>query len=133
MPVKILLIDDEPDYSETMEFWLMAHGYSVRSASSGMDGVEAIRRERPDIVFLDMQMPGMDGVETLKEIRKEFHDLPVIMVTAYATEEKKGEAMSVGVDDFFPKGADFSEAARLIAECLIKKSEVKSQRLGVRK
>ncbi len=120
MPVNILLIDDETDYSETMGFWLMANGYNVRSASSGMEGLEAIKREMPDIVFLDMQMPVMDGIETLRAIRSEYFDLPVIMVTAYATDEKKREALSIGIGGFFPKGADFSEAAKLISEVLAK-------------
>lgn len=118
MAINILLIDDETDYSETMEFWLMANGYHVRSVSSGKDGLEAIQRERPDIVFLDMQMPGMDGIETLHAIRREYRDLPVIMVTAYATEEKEKEAMSLGASGFFAKGADFLEAAKLISQAL---------------
>lgn len=122
MPVNILLIDDETDYSETMGFWLMANGYSVRSAPAGRDGLETIRRERPDIVFLDIQMPEMDGIETLKTIRNEYYDLPVIMVTAYTTDERKKEAMEIGINGFFEKGADFSEAARLISEVLAKVS-----------
>ena len=118
MSVKILLIDDETDYSETVGLWLMAHGYHVRSAASGRDGLEAIEKDRPDIVFLDMLMPGMDGIETLRMIRKEYHDLTVIMVTAYATDEKMREAARMGISGVFPKGADLSEAARLISAAL---------------
>lgn len=118
MPVNILLIDDETDYSETMQFWLMAKGYSVRTCASGMLGLKAIKEERPGIVFLDMQMPEMDGIRTLRVIRSEYPDLPVIMVTAYATEEKKREAMEIGAGGFFSKGEDFNVAARLISEVL---------------
>lgn len=118
MPVNILLIDDEADYSETMGFWLMANGYKVRSASSGMDGLEEVRKERPDIIFLDMQMPVMSGIETLRNIRNMYPDLSVIMVTAYATDEMKGDALEIGVSGFFAKGGDFQEAARLIAKAL---------------
>lgn len=116
----ILLIDDETDYSETMAFWLMAKGHTVRCASSGEDGVKAIENRCPHIVLLDMLMPGMDGIETLKKIRQEHPSLPVIMVTAYAEEEKKIEAQLLGVSGFFSKGDDFSEAARLIAGAINK-------------
>lgn len=118
--VNILLIDDEPDYSETMGFWLMAKGHKVRSASSGMEGLEAIEKDKPHIVFLDMQMPEMDGIETLRRIKERWPDLPVIMVTAFSTEEKKREAVRMGASEFFAKGEDFSEAARLISEALKK-------------
>ena len=118
MSVKILLIDDETDYSETVGFWLMAHGYQVRTASSGVEGLRAIEEELPDIVFLDFLMPGMDGIDTLREIRGKHLELPVIMVSAYASEDKMKEAGSIGISGIFSKGAELSEAARLITETL---------------
>lgn len=118
MSVKILLIDDETDYSETMRFWLMANGYKVSTSPSGMDGMEEIKKEMPDVVFLDMQMPVMDGIETLRNIREAYPDLSVIMVTAYATDEMKRDAIEMGVSGFFAKGEDFREAARLISKAL---------------
>lgn len=120
MAINILLIDDETDYSEMMAFWLMANGYFVRSAISGEEGLDAIRGNLPDVVFLDMQMPGMDGVTTLRKIRMEFQDIPVIMITAYSTEEKKKEAEQVGVNGFFSKGDDFINAAKMMSDILCK-------------
>lgn len=116
--INVLLIDDEPDYSDTMGFYLMAKGYKVRTAPSGRDGIEEIKKERPDIVFLDFLMPGMDGVETLKEIRSFEKELPVIMVTAYASDEKVQTAKSFGISGIFPKAEEFTVAARLIGEAL---------------
>lgn len=116
--IKVLLIDDETDYSETMGFYLMAKGYKVRTASSGRAGIEEIKRERPDIVFLDFLMPEMDGVDTLREIRSFDKNLPVIMVTAYASDEKLQTAKSFGISGIFPKAEDFTVAARLIGEAL---------------
>ena len=118
MSVKILLIDDETDYSETVGFWLMANGYQVRTASSGIDGLKAIEDDVPDIVFLDFLMPGMGGIETLREIRRKNTELPVIMVTAYAAEEKMKEAEKMGISGIFPKGAELSEVAKMISETL---------------
>lgn len=120
MAINILLIDDETDYSEMMAFWLMAHGYSVRSVTSGEEGLKALRENLPDVVFLDMQMPEMDGVTTLGKIRKEMQDIPVIMITAYATEEKKQEAEQIGVNGFFSKGDDFINAAKMMSDILCK-------------
>jgi DNA-binding NarL/FixJ family response regulator len=117
--LSILIIDDEPDYSETMRFYLKAKGFrNVRCAGSGRAGVEEIKRERPDIAFLDFMMPEMDGVDTLRKIREIVPGLPVIMVTSYATEAKVKEATGLGIAAIFPKSEDFSVAARLITEAL---------------
>ena len=119
MSVKILLIDDETDYSETVGFWLMAHGYQVRTASSGIEGLRAIEEELPDIVFLDFLMPGMDGLAILREIRGKHLELPVVMVSAYASEGKMKEAVRIGISGIFSKGTELSEAARLINKTLM--------------
>ncbi|MBI1910776.1 MAG: response regulator [Deltaproteobacteria bacterium] len=115
---RILLIDDETDYSDTMGFYLKAKGYRVRTAQSGQEGIEEIEREKPDIVFLDFMMPIMNGAETLKKIREAHTDLPVIMVTSYASEKLIDEATGLGITAIFPKAEDFSIAARLIQEAL---------------
>ncbi len=113
--IKILIVDDEEDYSETMEFWLMAKGYDVSTVSSGIKAIEYLKTgELPHIVFLDILMTGMDGIETLIEIRKSHPRLPVVMVTAYASDEKKDAAKKIGASGFFSKADDFSQAARLI-------------------
>ena len=113
--LKILIVDDERDYSETMGFWLMAKGYDVKTVTSGKAAIEYLSGQgMPDIVFLDILMPGMDGIETLAEIKKILPSLPVIMVTAYASDERKEAARSLGAAGFFAKADDFSLAARLI-------------------
>ncbi len=122
--IKILIVDDEEDYAETMEFWLMAKGYDVSTVPSGMAAIEYLKNNPlPNIVFLDILMPGMDGIETLTEIRKMHPKLPVIMVTAYASDERKGAAKQMGANGFFAKADDFSQAARLIKLTLEKLEE----------
>ncbi len=119
--LKLLIVDDERDYSETMGFWLMAKGYEVMAVPSGREAIDFLStKPAPDIVFLDILMPGMDGIETLAEIKKIRPDLPVIMVTAYASEETKNEAKRLGASGFFAKADDFSLAARLIKSTLEK-------------
>lgn len=116
--IKILLIDDESDYSDTMGFYLKANGHKVRAAQSGSAGLDEIGREMPDIVFLDFLMPAMNGVETLKKIREISQTLPVVMVTSYASDELQENAKRLGITAIFPKSEDFSIAAGLIKEAL---------------
>ncbi len=116
--INVLLIDDESDYSETMGFYLKSKGHRVRTADSGAKGLEEIRRELPEVVFLDFLMPGMNGVETLRGIREISPALPVIMVTAYAQAELVLEAAALGITAVFPKAEDFSQAAVLINKAL---------------
>ncbi|MBI5642484.1 MAG: response regulator [Deltaproteobacteria bacterium] len=125
----ILLIDDESDYSDTMGFYLRAKGHNVRTAQSGRAGIEEIKKECPDIVFLDFMMPEMNGVETLKGIRGLKPLLPVIMVTSYASDELMEEAASIGISSIFQKADDFSLAARLIQETLEGRAESSAMRI----
>ena len=86
---KILLVDDEVIFAEPIEFWLKTKGYDVRVATNGRDAIDMIKKNRPDIVFLDLRMPVMNGIETLQEIRTFDADLPVIIITVeYANKEK---------------------------------------------
>lgn len=123
--IRILLVDDEPDYAETMTFYLKAKGYLVATAENGEEALSLLATGIPEVVFLDVMMPGMDGIETLRRIRQTQPNLPVIMVTAYSSEENMREAQRLGAVGFFPKGGDFSQAAVLIQQALqgMKKGE----------
>jgi len=118
--VKILIVDDERDFLETMSFWLKSKGYIVNMADNGTAAVESIQQDSPDVVFLDVVMPGMDGIETLREIRKISPELSVVMVTAHTSNKKITDAEELGVAGFFRKSADFSHAAKMIQVCLDK-------------
>jgi len=124
--INVLIVDDEPDYSETMEFWLLAKGYKVAAVPSGMAALDYLKNNpAPHIVFLDILMPGMDGIETLEELRKIYPRLPVIMVTAYASDEKKNEAKKLGANGFFSKTDDLGQAARMIKSVMEKLEKIK--------
>ena len=123
--MEILLVDDEMDYAETMAFWLKAKGHRVITVGSGEEAISLLEERRvsptpqfPHIIFLDIMMPGMDGIETLRRIREIHPAVPVIMVTAYVSEERMQEARALGAFGFFHKEADFSNAARLIEQAL---------------
>ena len=81
--MKILVVDDEQPIRETLEMFLREKGYEVVTSEEGGKALEIVQRERPDIVILDIRLPGMDGLEVLQRIREKTEGIPVIMITAY--------------------------------------------------
>jgi CheY-like chemotaxis protein len=116
--VKVVLIDDEADFTTSMSFWLKSKGYNVFSANSGQEGIELIKKENPNIVFMDLNMPVMDGAETLKHIREFNKDLPVVMISAYVDDKRIIEARAYGFSGVFFKGKDFEEGLVLLEAAL---------------
>lgn len=119
-PTRLLLVDDEPDFLESMEFWLQSKGYLVKLVSRGEEALKIIRAEPPDVVFLDIDMPGMDGIETLRGIREFNKEIPVVIVTGYPSSKYVVETDQLGISGFLPKDSDISEMTRMI-ETLLKR------------
>jgi len=117
-PIRVMVVDDEKDFLFTMDYWLRSKGYDVITAANGSEALEIITKSPVDIIFLDMHMPVMDGVQTLKKIRELDKDVPVIIITAYAADEKRIEAEKYGVSGLFYKDKDFTESATLIETVL---------------
>ncbi len=101
-PAKILVVDDETNLRTLVGSYLRAEGYEVVEAADGLEAVDSVRRRRPDLVVLDVRMPGMDGIEALRQIRT-FSEVFVIMLTARAEEADKVIGLSVGADDYLTK------------------------------
>ncbi|TBR18430.1 response regulator [bacterium] len=116
--IKVLVTDDEADFRQVMVFWLNSKGYEVAQADSGETALKAIKDNPPDIVFLDLNMPGMDGVDVLKEIRQFNNDLPVIIISAYVESARLKEAEPYGVSGIFYKGGDFKDGLNLLETTL---------------
>jgi len=114
-PIQILLVDDETDFTEPIAFWLKSRGYAVTTAANGQLAVEAVKKSRPDVVFLDINMPVMDGLEALRNLRTFDKELPVIMVTAaFGSEDKITRAKQLGVSGFFAKNYTFDQLIQMI-------------------
>lgn len=99
---KILIVDDEPQLRRVMKAALAKQGYIVAEARNGEAALEALRKERSDLVLLDRNMPGMSGVECCRAIR-EHSDLGIIMLTVRKAEEDRIEALDAGADDYVTK------------------------------
>src|SRR5512146_2904128 len=99
---KILVIDDEPSITNLVSAYLKPEGYEVFTAADGPAGLKAARTFKPDLVVLDVMLPGMDGIELLTRLRRE-SDVYVIMLTAKAEETDKIVGLSVGADDYLTK------------------------------
>jgi two-component system KDP operon response regulator KdpE len=113
----ILVVDDEPQIRRVMRSTLSAHGYVITEAMTGEDGVESARKTRPDLVLLDMNMPGMGGLEACKEIRRST-DAPIIMLTVRNAERDKVMALDAGADDYVVKPFGIEELLARIRSAL---------------
>lgn len=100
---KILVIDDEEGIRSLLDTLLRRKGYEVVLADSGQKGLNLFRRERPDVVVLDLKMPEMDGVTVLKEIRRLALSQPVIVLTGAGTPENEQQVQALGVTEFVEK------------------------------
>jgi len=99
---KILVIDDEPSIINLVSAYLKPEGYEVYTAADGNSGLKAARAFKPDLIILDLMLPGMDGIELLSRLRRE-SDVYVIMLTARTEETDKIVGLSVGADDYVTK------------------------------
>ena len=98
----ILVVDDEPQIRRVMRTTLTTQGYVVRDARSGEEALERLREEKPDLILLDVNMPGMGGLEACRVIRSS-SDAAIIMLTVRDTEQDKVEALDAGADDYVVK------------------------------
>ncbi len=103
---RVLVVDDELVVRDSLKEWLVVEGFSVDMAQSGEEAIELLSVNEYGLMLLDIKMPGMDGVEVLKIAKEMREDLPVLMMTAYATVETAVQAMKIGARDYLMKPFD---------------------------
>ena len=121
----ILVVDDDPDLVETVAMMLEAKGYEVGKAYDGLEGEEAIKKRRPDVVVLDVMMPRKNGYQLCKELKsnKWTQEIPVILLTAVGeavptTSYSHAEGMAVEAEDFIPKPVDAATLVEAVERLL---------------
>lgn len=121
MGKQVLLIEDEPNIIEAISFILSRSGWEVRTHSHGHDAMQVIKAQNPDVLILDVMLPGKSGYDVLRELRADadFADLPVLILTARGQMKDRAMAQEAGASDFMTKpfaNADVVEALdRLVA------------------
>lgn len=114
---KILIVDDEPQIRRTLRAALVPHGYTVSDARSGEEALEVVREEKPDLVLLDLNMPGMGGLEACRLIR-ERSDIAIIVLTVRQAEKDKIQLLDAGADDYVTKPFSMPELLARIRAAL---------------
>ena len=123
MAYGILVVDDDEDVAETIERTLLRADYDVRVAHRGAEALDMARQRKPDLVILDIMMPGMDGVEVARHLRAnpEWSGIPILCLTAKTEISDKIEVFGVGVDDYLTKPFDLREL-ELRVKALLRRS-----------
>jgi DNA-binding response OmpR family regulator len=102
MSKKVLVVEDDPTLVETLEYNLTRQGYTVHTATDGLAALQTARQESPDLIVLDIMLPGLDGFEVCRILRQEM-SVPVLMLTARTDEVDKVVGLEVGADDYMTK------------------------------
>ncbi|MCX6078581.1 MAG: response regulator transcription factor [Chloroflexi bacterium] len=103
MPETILVVEDEPSLQETLAYNLQKQGYTVESAGDGRIALDIARRLKPDLILLDIMLPGLNGVDVCKTLRRENFQAPIIMLTARDDEIDRVVGLEIGADDYVTK------------------------------
>lgn len=125
-PVRVLVVDDEAVLAELLGAALRHQGWETRTAGNGWEALDAAREFTPDVVVLDIQMPGLDGMETLERLRKTSPHLPVLFLTARDAVADRVAGLRAGADDYVTKPFDLDEVVARI-DALLRRAGMSAQ------
>ncbi len=102
---KVLLVDDDKLIDKMISTFFLSRGISTEIAMNGKEGIEVLKKIRPDAIILDLMMPGMDGFEFCEQVKKneQLKDIPIIVISAFCTEDNIKRILALGACDFFKK------------------------------
>jgi adenylate cyclase len=131
MATRIVLADDNEPFREVTAQLLERHGYSVVTAPNGRRALQAVWQHNPDVLILDIMMPGMSGIDVVKQVRDRDPLMGIVMVTAFGSEEVAVKALTAGADDYLIKPLDYQEAfirlERVVERSLLRREKVRLQ------
>ncbi|MFH1350011.1 MAG: response regulator [Pseudomonadota bacterium] len=125
--MKMMLVDDEERFLSTTKKLLEKKGYDVLTATSGAEALEKVRAQNIHVVILDVKMPGMDGIDTLKEIKRLYPLVEVIMLTGHATVESAVEGLKSGATDYLVKPTEVAELILKAEEAFEKRKRLEDK------
>ncbi len=123
--IKVLIVDDEVALANTLAQRLQMRDLKVGTAYDGEQALAKLKIDKPDVIILDLRMPGMHGMEVLREIKKVSPDIQVIVLTGHGTDKDEEEAKRLGGFDFLKKPADIETLSRKIKAAFKEKCERK--------
>src|SRR6267142_4077447 len=115
---KILVVDDEQSMAQFLAIVLRKEGYQVSTVSNGKDALEKVKAEPFDVVITDIKMPGMDGIQLLQQIKKHDPSLPVVIMTAYASQQSAIDSVNQGAFQYLIKNAKNDEIKLVVRNAL---------------
>lgn len=120
MTKSVLVVDDEPNIVLSLEFLMTQAGYEVRIARDGNAALEAVVEKTPDLILLDLMIPGRDGYDVCQTLRRseEWANIPIIMLTAKGREVEKEKGLALGANDYVTKPFSTAELTKRVKELL---------------
>lgn len=123
--IRILVVDDEQIMRDSLSDWLRLDGYEVEAVEDGYKALEKVKKESWDVLFVDLKMPRMDGIEVMQKVKEINKDIPVIIITAYATVDTAVKAMKEGAYEYIVKPFNPEEISIIIRNIVVHQSLVK--------
>jgi DNA-binding NtrC family response regulator len=121
--IKVLVVDDEVTFADTLAQRLKMRDLNVGTVYDGEQALSRVKEEEPDVMVLDLKMPGMHGMEVLREIRKAYPEMQVIILTGHGTDKDEEEAKRLGGFDYLKKPADIDHLEQKIRKAFKEKVE----------
>jgi two-component system cell cycle response regulator DivK len=125
MSKKILIVEDNPQNMRLIEMALSAESYTLLGTTNGEEALEVAKKERPDLIIMDIQLPKMSGLEVTRKLREipEFSQTPIIAITAYAMKGDKDKALDAGCNAYLSKPIRARDLPGVIAKMLLQRQE----------
>jgi two-component system nitrogen regulation response regulator NtrX len=130
---RILVIDDDAGIRESLKMTLEYDGYDVAGAATGQEGLALVEREAPDLVLLDVKMPGMDGLDVLTRLHSMYAALPVVMISAHGTPSSAVEAIRKGALDFLEKPFESTDRLRVTIQNALEQARLRDENRSLKK
>jgi CheY-like chemotaxis protein len=126
----ILVVDDTSDTRDMYSLYLSGRGFKVPTARDGLSGIEAARTHQPDVIVMDLSMPGLDGIETTRRLKADprTSHIPVLILTAYPYHAAHGGALEAGADEFLTKPCLPADLEKHVQRLLLRRRSGKQRR-----